>query len=65
MKHSIAAIIFCLLMSNTVLADSVEMADLMRSNGKIYVVVSVIAIIFIGLMAYLYRIDQRVKKLEK
>jgi len=41
------------------------MADLMRSNGKIYVVVAVIAIIFIGLMAYLYRIDQRVKKLEK
>ena len=64
MKHSIARII-CLLMSNTVIADSVEMADLMRSNGKIYVVVAVIAIIFIGLMAYLYRIDQRVKKLEK
>ena len=65
MKHSIATITCCLLMSNTVLADSVEMADLMRSNGKIYVVVAVIAIIFIGLMAYLYRIDQRVKKLEK
>ena len=65
MKHSIATIICFLLMSNTVLADSVEMADLMRSNGKIYVVVAVIAIIFIGLMAYLYRIDQRVKKLEK
>lgn len=65
MKHSITTIICCLLMSNTVLADSVEMADLMRSNGKIYVVVAVIAIIFIGLMAYLYRIDQRVKKLEK
>ncbi len=65
MKHSIATIICCLLMSNTVIADSVEMADLMRSNGKIYVVVAVIAIIFIGLMAYLYRIDQRVKKLEK
>ncbi len=65
MKYSIATIIFCLLMSNTVLADSVEMADLMRSNGKIYVVVAVIAIIFIGLMAYLYSIDQRVKKLEK
>jgi len=41
------------------------MADLMRSNGKIYVVVTVIAVIFIGLMGYLYRIDQRVKKLEK
>ena len=59
MKRFNATIICCLLMSNTVLADSVEMADLMRSNGKIYVVVAVIAIIFIGLTAYLYRIDQR------
>ena len=65
MKHSIPTIICGLLMSNSVLADSVEMADIMRSNGKIYVVVAVIAIIFIGLMTYLYRIDQRVKKLEK
>ena len=65
MKHFITTIIFCLLLSNTLFADSVEMADLMRSNGKIYVVVTVIAVIFIGLMGYLYRIDQRVKKLEK
>tara|TARA_B110000444_G_scaffold54692_1_gene50876 strand:- start:1893 stop:2051 length:159 start_codon:yes stop_codon:yes gene_type:complete len=52
-------------MINPVFADNTEMADIMRSNGKIYVVVAVIAIIFIGLMAYLYHIDQRVKKLEK
>ena len=65
MKYFITTIICCLLLSNTIYADSVEMADLMRSNGKIYVVVAVIAIIFIGLMAYLYSIDQRVKKLEK
>jgi CcmD family protein len=41
------------------------MADVMRSNGKIYVVVAVIAMIFVGLMVYLYRIDQRVNKLEE
>tara|TARA_Y100000991_G_scaffold145088_1_gene109648 strand:+ start:1039 stop:1197 length:159 start_codon:yes stop_codon:yes gene_type:complete len=52
-------------MINPVFADNIEMADIMRSNGKIYVVVAVIAIIFIGLMVYLYHIDQRVKKLEK
>jgi CcmD family protein len=52
-------------MMSPVFAQNVEMADIMRSNGKIYVVVAVIAIIFIGLMIYLYRIDQRVKKLEK
>tara|TARA_Y100000385_G_scaffold147312_1_gene152890 strand:- start:581 stop:739 length:159 start_codon:yes stop_codon:yes gene_type:complete len=52
-------------MTSPVIANNVEMADIMRSNGKIYVVVAVLAVIFIGLMGYLYRIDQRVKKLEK
>ena len=65
MKNYLATMICSLLMSKTVLADNIEMADIMRSNGKIYVVVTVIAIIFIGLMIYLYYIDHRVKKLEK
>ena len=43
----------------------VEMADVMRSNGKIYVVVAVLATIFIGLMIYLIRIDKKVQKLEE
>tara|TARA_B110000977_G_scaffold169923_1_gene220247 strand:+ start:1462 stop:1605 length:144 start_codon:yes stop_codon:yes gene_type:complete len=46
-------------------AQNVEMADVMRSNGKIYVVVAVIATIFIGLMIYLIRIDKKVQKLEE
>ncbi|HEY5326319.1 MAG TPA: CcmD family protein [Mucilaginibacter sp.] len=43
----------------------VEMADVMRSSGKIYVVIAVIAIIFIGLAIYLFSIDRRLKKIEK
>ena len=43
----------------------VEMEDVMRSNGKIYVVVAVLATIFIGLMIYLIRIDKKVQKLEE
>jgi hypothetical protein len=43
----------------------VEMADVMRSNGKIYVVVAVLATIFIGLMFFLIRIDKKVQKLEE
>ena len=43
----------------------VEMADVMRSNGKIYVVVAVLATIFIGLMIFLIRIDKKVQKLEE
>jgi tRNA(Phe) wybutosine-synthesizing methylase Tyw3 len=43
---------------------SVEMADALRSSGKIYVVVVVVAVVFAGLMAYLWRIDKKVSKLE-
>lgn len=46
-------------------AQEVEMADIMRSNGKIYVVVSVIVIIFLGLILYLIRIEKKLNKLEK
>lgn len=47
------------------MAQDVEMAEVMRSNGKIYVVVGVIAIIFVGLVVYLISIDRRLKKIEK
>lgn len=43
----------------------VEMADALRSSGKIYVVVATITIIFIGLAIYLFMIDRRLKKIEK
>ena len=45
--------------------NGVEMADNLRSNGKIYVVVICIVIILIGLLAYLFSIDKRLKKIEK
>lgn len=40
-------------------------ADVMRSNGKIYVVVAVCLIILFGLIAYVVRIDRKISKLEK
>jgi len=45
--------------------NGVEMADVLRSNGKIYLVVVCIVIILIGLLAYLFSIDKRLKKIEK
>ena len=42
-----------------------EMADVLRSSGKIYVVVATIAIIFTGLAIYLFSIDRRLKKIER
>jgi CcmD family protein len=46
-------------------AAPVEMADELRSSGKIYVVIAIIVVIFIGLAIYLFAIDRRLKKIEK
>ncbi len=40
------------------------MADAMRDNGKINVVVAVLSIVFLCLAAYLIIIDRKLKKLE-
>lgn len=45
--------------------DSVEMADTFRADGKIYVVITVVAIILIGLLVYLISLDKKIGKLEK
>jgi hypothetical protein len=37
----------------------------MRSNGRIYVVVTVILVILAGLFLYLVRLDRKMSKLEK
>ncbi|TAH00566.1 MAG: CcmD family protein [Sphingobacteriales bacterium] len=64
MKKILAAI-FCLFLTLNVIAQPVEMADVLRSSGKIYVVVGTIAIIFVGLAGYLFMLDKRVSRLEK
>jgi uncharacterized iron-regulated membrane protein len=43
----------------------VEMADAFRADGKIWVVVTVVAIIFAGLLAYLTWLDLRLRKAEQ
>ncbi|MCB2409931.1 CcmD family protein [Hymenobacter lucidus] len=45
--------------------DSPEMADALRQNGKIYVVVAVIAVVLAGLLAFLISLDRKVGRLEK
>ena len=58
-----------LLMLNAFLVSAqgkkTEMADLMRSNGRIYVVVAVMLTILVGLVLYLVRLDRKIGKLEK
>jgi hypothetical protein len=66
-KASLISII--LLFITTVMASAQEaqpeMADAMRANGKIYVVVLVLATIFAGIILYLVRLDRKISKLEK
>lgn len=45
--------------------NSVEMADSMRADGKIYVLVGIIAIVFAGITVYLISTDRKISKLEK
>lgn len=44
--------------------DEPQMADTFRSEGKIYVVITVISIVFICLIGYLIYLDIKLKKLE-
>jgi CcmD family protein len=42
-----------------------EMADQLRQDGKIYVVVAVVVVILVGLLLYLISLDRKVGRLEK
>ncbi|MCY7356707.1 MAG: CcmD family protein [Rudanella sp.] len=43
----------------------IEMADQLRADGKIWVVVLVIALVFAGIVAYLVRLDRQLSKVEE
>jgi hypothetical protein len=43
----------------------VEMADQLRSSGKIYVVVAVLSTVLIGMLVYAVSLDRRISKLEQ
>jgi len=69
MKKSLSLII-CLLMSVGLFAQDnaagePEMADKLFADGRIYVVVAVVATIFAGIIVYLINLDSKISKLEK
>lgn len=39
--------------------------DLMRSNGRIFLVMTIVVLIVSGLLAYVYTLDKKISKLEK
>lgn len=61
------ALIFSFFVPIIVMAqeNEVEMADMMRENGKIYVVVAIVSIILLFLMIAVMNIDRKVRKIEK
>ena len=47
-------------------ADSnIDMADEMMQNGKIYVVITVLCVVFACIATYLVLLDRRISRLEK
>jgi uncharacterized membrane protein YciS (DUF1049 family) len=45
--------------------SQIEMADSMRADGKIYVLVAIIVTLFAGFMIYVVMTERKVKKIEK
>ncbi len=62
MKKLFAFFILQLVWLNYISAQSL---DFLRSTGKIYSVVVVILVIFIGIVLFLFRLDNKLTKLEK
>ena len=65
MVNKLSALFFVLLTSANVFAQPVEMADVMRSNGKIFVVVAVASVVMAGIIGYMVYMDLRIRKMEK
>ena len=61
----IISLLFTTILSAPLLAQEVEMADTLRSEGKIYVVVVILLMILAGLIGYLVLIDRKASRLEK
>ncbi len=75
MKKFVASLILLLTLSFSLVAqenagasqsktEEIEMADKFREDGKIYVVVSIVAILFTVLLVYLISLDRKVRKME-
>jgi uncharacterized membrane protein YqgA involved in biofilm formation len=67
MKNCIkySCIFFLLLITSLAQAQEVEMADGLRAEGKIYVVVLIILIVLGGLIAYLFLMDRKLNRLQQ
>lgn len=65
MRKFLSILLFLLVSTNLFAQQDVEMADQLRADGKIWVVIAVIIIVFLGLIVYLVNLDRKITKLEK
>ena len=65
MKNKIGLAVALILFTISTQAQQAEMADTMRSEGKIYVVVAIMLVIFVGLILFLMRLDRKLNRLEE
>ncbi|GGB04324.1 CcmD family protein [Puia dinghuensis] len=67
--RKLVLLFFCWVLTVPAMAQNdttkVEMADGLRANGKIYVVVMVLVTILAGVLLYVVRLDRKIGKLEK
>lgn len=64
-KQAFTIITALFLLLLPVLSFSQDKNDLMRDNGRIYVVVAVMVTILIGLILYIIRLDRKITRIEK
>lgn len=64
-KIALLLFLFVSMIINAQNANEPQMADGFRQDGKIYVVITVIAMIFIAIVLFLIFLERKVKKLEK
>jgi CcmD family protein len=65
MKKHIFSLMALLLCGMQAFAQTDNSASMLRASGKIYVVVGIIAIIFLLIVLYLFRLDKKLSRLEK
>jgi hypothetical protein len=61
----ITLLLTIVLLPLVIFAQETTMADKMRSEGRIYVVVAVMLTILVGLVLYMIRVDRKISKIEK
>jgi heme/copper-type cytochrome/quinol oxidase subunit 2 len=61
----LAVLLLCLATITQAQESNVAMADAMRSEGKIFVVVGVVILLVVGLLGYVIYLDRKLSRIEK